>query len=49
VSSVLAEGDDKLLSLSDDGKVKRWNTRSGKCLAEVLLAVKSCICAVKEP
>ncbi len=34
VACVLAEDSDKLLTLSEDGKVKRWNTRTEKCLAE---------------
>lgn len=39
VSCVLVEGGDKVLTLSDDGKVKRWNTRSSKCLAEKVVSV----------
>jgi hypothetical protein len=34
VSCVVVEGSDKVLTLSEDGKVKRWNTRTSKCLAE---------------
>ena len=34
VTCVVVDGMDKLLTLSEDGKVKRWNTRTSKCLAE---------------
>lgn len=34
VSCIAVEGLDKVLTLSEDGKVKRWNTKSSKCLAE---------------
>jgi hypothetical protein len=39
VACVLAEDSDKLLTLSEDGKVKRWNTRTGKCLTERVVTI----------
>ena len=40
VSCVLVEGQDKVLTLSEDGKVKRWNSRTCKCLAERTVTVE---------
>ena len=39
VTCIVVDGEDKLLTLSEDGKVKRWNTRTSKCLAERSITV----------
>ena len=40
VSCVLVESGDKVITMSDDGKVKRWNTRSSKCLGEKVVSLE---------
>jgi len=39
VTCIVVDGEDKVLTLSEDGKVKRWNTRTSKCLAERSITV----------